>query len=137
MFNVEDKEKQRAIALAGLDFLYLLLSLVLIHPKIYFDSTSGRYTGEYAAVAIVYALGIFYPLMAKLIKGEAATRKVSRVADIISFLCLIALSLSLAIYFVLATDNWVVCLSYAFAMFSGGPSLFSIVIAAREYIISK
>lgn len=135
MFNVSDKEKQKVIALAGLDFLYLLLSLVLIHPNIYIDSAGERFTGGYAAAAIVYALGIFYPLMSKLIKGEAAKRKASRVADLISFAALIALAATVTIYFVFESENWVVCLSYASAVISGIPSLFTLIIAAREYII--
>lgn len=135
MFNSDDREKQRAIALAVLDFLYLLLSLVLINPNIYFDVPSQRFAGGYAAVAIVYALSIFYPLMAKLIKGDAAKRKVSRVADVVSFLSLIALAATLAVYYVLDAENWAAWLSYAFAMSSGVPSLFSLVVAAREYIV--
>lgn len=137
MFNIDDKEKQKAIALAGLDFLYLLLSLVLIHPDIYIDSQGARYTGGYAAAAIVYALGIFYPLLSKLIKGEAAKRKMSRVADIISFLGLIGLASTIAIYFVLEAENWFVWASYVSAVLSGAPSLFSLLIVAREYIISQ
>lgn len=137
MLNIEDKEKQKAIVLALLDFLYLLLSLVLIYPGTYLNNTGDRFVGGFAAAASVYALGILYPVIAKLIKGEAARPRLSRVADIVGMLCSVLTVLFVVIYFTMDAHNWTVWAAYVAAGFAGAPSLFSLVVTAKEYIFSK
>lgn len=132
--SANKKGNNHAIVLGTLDFLYLFTSLVLINPYFYSDSQSGAITGGYAASAIVYAFGIIFPFCSRLIKGDIPDNKLLRIADIAALVLAIFSFCGILIYFIWHAGNWVAWLSYVMAGLTSGPSFFSIILAAREYI---
>lgn len=128
------RENHLAIVLGSLDFVYLAASLILINPQIYFDSTHAAFSGGYAASGVVYAFGIIFPIWARLIKGDVPNNKLLRIADISALVFAILDLLGILVYFILDVGGWVAWLSYIMALLTSAPSIFSIILSAREYV---
>lgn len=132
--SANKNENHQAIVLGTLEFLYLFASLILINPHLYRDDQSGVFTGGYAASAVVYVFGIIFPFFSKLIKGDVPDNKFLRFADIAALVFAILSFCGILIYYFWHAGNWIAWISYVTAVLTSGPSLFSIILAAREYV---
>lgn len=127
-------EKTRDIVLGAIDFLYSFSALVLINPSLYYDSATQTYTGGYTASAIVFVFGIICPIFSRLIKGDIPKNKLLRIADALALLFSILAFCGIMLYSILKTGSWVIWASYILAALASGSSLFSLILALREYM---
>ena len=132
--SVNKNENHQAIVLGTIDFVYLFASLILINPDLYRDSQSGTFIGAYGTSAIVYAFGVIFPLWSRLIKGDVPENRLLRITDISALVFAVLSFCGILIYYIWNVGNWVVWLSYIMAVLTAGPSIFSVILAAREYI---
>ncbi len=132
--SVNKNENHQAIVLGTIDFVYLFASLILINPDLYRDSQSGMFIGAYGTSAIVYAFGVIFPLWSRLIKGDVPENRLLRITDILALVFAILSFCGILIYYILNVGNWMVWLSYIMAVLTAGPSIFSVILATREYI---
>ena len=130
-------EVRQAIVIGVLDFLYLFASLILINPSLYVDEESGRFISAYGTSAVVYALGVLFPLLSRLIKGDVSENILLRIADILVLISSVLSICSILIYYIWSEQNKWVYFSYIMAILTALPSLFSAILAAREYIAGK
>lgn len=131
--NKENKN-QLAIVLGILDFIYLFASIILINPGLYLDTENGTYMFGYGTSALVYTFGIIFPFLAKVIKGDKPDSHFLRAADIFALAFAVLSFCGILIYYIWHAENWVAWFSYIMALLTSGPSLFSVILSAREYI---
>lgn len=132
--SANKNENHQAVVLGTIDFMYLFAALILINPHLYYVSQSSTFNGGYGASAIVYAFGIIFPIWSRLIKGDVPENRLLRIADILALIFAILSFGGILIYYFLHTGNWMAWFSYIMAVLTTGPSLFSVILAAREYI---
>ena len=132
--SVNKNENHQAIVLGTIDFVYLFASLILINPDLYRDSQSGTFISAYGTSAIVYAFGVIFPLWSRLIKGDVPENRLLRITDMSALVFAILSFCGILIYYIWNVGNWMVWLSYIMAVLTAGPSIFSVILAAREYI---
>lgn len=131
---MSNNENRLAIVLGSLDFVYLMASLILINPQIYFDTAKNIFSSGYGAAGVVYAFGIIFPILAKIIKGDVPRNKLLRIADVAALIFAFLDLFGLLIYFEWKVGNWVGWISYVMAVLTAAPSFFSIILGAREYV---
>ena len=127
-------DNQRVIVLSFFDFVYLFISLVLLHPDIYYNVELECFEGGYTAATIVYLLGILYPLLSKFITGTGEDDKLLRIADIATLAFGLLSLCAIIVRYALSVGNWIVWFAYAMAVLTAAPSLFSLIRASRRYI---
>lgn len=132
--SVNKNENHQAIVLGTIDFVYLFASLILINPDLYRDSQSSTFISAYGTSAIVYAFGVIFPLWSRLIKGDVPENRLLRITDMSALVFAILSFCGILIYYIWNVGNWMVWLSYIMAVLTAGPSIFSVILAAREYI---
>lgn len=132
--SANKNENHQAIVLGSIDFVYLFASLILINPALYRDSQSGTFIGAYGASAIVYAFGVIFPLWSRLIKGDVPENRLLRIADISALVFAVLSFCGILIYYIWNVGNGMAWFSYIMAVLTAGPSIFSVILAAREYI---
>ena len=132
--SVNKNENHQAIVLGTIDFVYLFASLILINPDLYRDSQSGTFISAYGTSAIVYAFGVIFPLWSRLILGDVPENRLLRITDMSALVFAILSFCGILIYYIWNVGNWMVWLSYIMAVLTAGPSIFSVILAAREYI---
>lgn len=124
----------QAVALGIINFIYLFASLFFTNPSLY-QLETGEFSNGFGAAAVVYALGIFYPLLSKLMTGDSPEDIILRVTDIASGVFIILEIVAVVFYYFHSSESWIAWLAFIMAVLSALPSLFSFILASREYIL--
>lgn len=125
-----------AIVLAVINFIYLMLSVILLAPATYWNSASQVFSGAYGSASAVYSFGVLYSFFEKALSpGNVSDTKMQRIVSIIGVL-LATLNIGSIVlyYFVLPNYPCIIVIGYFFLVATAALALFKAAVSALEFI---
>ena len=129
-------QRNTAIVLAIINFIYLMFSAVLLAPGMYLDIQTGVYSKAYGAAAAVYSMGILYGFFEKLLSSKKVSEEeYQRTGNAISVLLAIVNIIAVALYYFAFSDypGYLIVISYICVLGTAGVSFFQAIVLLAEY----
>lgn len=131
----QDNNSGHAIVLAVVNFVYLMLSVMLLAPNTY-QLDSGPFGNGYGSGSVVYSLGVLYAFFEKALSASGSLDTVRKRA--VSILGVILATLHIAsvvlYYFVWPVPEAIIA-GYLCIVATAGLALFQVVSSAIRFII--
>ena len=133
-----DQNKNNAIVLAIINFIYLMLSVILLVPTMYWESTANLFSGAYGAASAVYSLGILYSFFEKaLTVSDILEDKIQRITHIGQVILAILNIGSVSSYYIIWKCSTMIWVAYVCLVLTAALSLFQAARSALDYINDK
>lgn len=129
------EDRRLGLVLVIIDFAYLLLSTILLFPKLYFNSTENVYYSTYGAACVVYSVGVLYGFFDKLLsQKDSFPEKRHRIIGAINIALSVSIIAIILIYYYLTARPFLLYFVYAFVVIIGMLPLYEAVVLTIDFV---
>lgn len=126
---------KHAIVLAVINFIYLMVSVMLLAPGIYLDDSTGLVGNGYGAASAVYSVGVLYSFFEKALSFDSTfSTKKKRIVEILAVLFAILNVVSIVAYYFIYTEPVIIYIGYGCIFLTAGLALFQAFGSALDFI---
>lgn len=131
----DSQNAKHAIVLAVINFIYLMVSVMLLAPGTYWDNSTGLVGNGYGAASVVYSVGVLYSFFEKVLSCDSAfTTKKSRIIESFAIFFAIVNVASIVAYYFLISSVIIIYIGYLCIVLTAGLALFQAVDSALSFI---
>lgn len=124
-----------AIVLAVINFIYLMVSVMLLAPGTYLDESTGLVGNGYGAASAVYSIGVLYSFFEKAFSFDSAfSTKKKRIVEILAVFFAILNVVSIVAYYFICTESVIIYIGYGCILLTAGLALFQALDSALDFI---